>query len=130
MTKEMFFVIDDPKLISLINEIKNNAKPINELYKSLGRGSTIKAMNKLQLMGLRFQIGAKEYFSDPFKHEFEFAKTCLGMHNNRRKNLFSLNGGVEVQTTGKDLMILKVDFNKVDTLNPTIENANNMLLEV
>lgn len=115
MGKEIFYLIDNPKLIALVNEIKDEAKPITALYKALGRDTTVKSLSRLQVMSAEIKLDIKELtnFKDWPRTEFEFAKYFFGMHNNRRKEMFKLNSCVVVEQRSPTSMRIKIDLDKL-----------------
>ncbi|MFC1591690.1 hypothetical protein ACFL43_04125 [Thermodesulfobacteriota bacterium] len=120
MTNQICYVVDDPKLIALIEEIKDGAKPITELQKRLKRQSLAKAMTKMQIVGLIIKNQIMNYMEAPLQKEWECVMTCFGLHNGRQKALFTLNNMIQVERHGHNIMILKIDTDLLEG-----NNANN-----
>ena len=110
--KDLPILIQEPELISLINQVKNGAVPLSELKRKIGRRKVEKGIHQARSKILSLKIGIKEYLKDPIKYEIEFIKECFGMQNGREVRQFSLDEKVHVQQINNEsiLLIIKGDL--------------------
>jgi len=105
-------LIQEPELISLINQVKNGAVPLCELKRKIGRRRAEKGIEQARSKILNLKIAIKQYLEDPVRCEIEFVKECLGLYNGKEVRKFSLGDSVYVQEISTDSMLLVIRGDK------------------
>lgn len=104
--KDIPILIQEPELISLINQVKNGAVPLCELRRKIGRRKADKGLIQAVLTVQNLKIAFQQYLDNPIRAEFDFVKECLGLHKGKEIKHFTLDENVHVKEISKTSMLV------------------------